>query len=452
LPEDLVRPVMKQIQNEFVFHEYMQGLPQINRESPNKDKVDNCKVYFKGKKEVQLIWDSDKEIEDLKTTEFNDLITGNMLWSMGFSPFHQTSEKVSVIEETKEMSVCEVISDSLIPTQTQDISENDLDSSNTLYNEITENNSEELINESEIVENGVNGINSTLSKGLISNVPVDLTSTERSSISVVEEEFLWDRLQYLYQFPHVDSYILRKIGSHSKMIGTFRYPSKNFQFQPSDSTKMFFIDLEKIRDSDYITFKYQCCAALATRKQINLNNGTHRFDKVVYLSMCALGHPDYTHGRFVMLQVFMTLCATAKAEFLIGDSHNLGKPAQIISQEDLSASNYYCDPEYTYDQDLYESLLQLRLLEMKRRSLFYDRKKWRSIQTQQPHTLDNLDISEVTADMKKTVLQMEYIWYPLPGLVGESDMVVLPNLSDDERAEAILFNYVETEDNLKKNE
>ena len=102
---------------------------------------------------------------------------------------------------------------------------------------------------------------------------------------------------------------------------------------------------------------------------------------------------------------------------------------------------------------MYESLLQLRLLEMKRRSLFYfDRKKWRSIQTQQPHTLDNLDISEVTADMKKTVLQMEYIWYPLPGLVGESDMVVLPNLSDDERAEAILFNYVETEDNLKKNE
>jgi len=57
----------------------MQGLSQSHRESPDIDKVDNCKAYFKWKTEVKLLWDSDKDIEALKTTEFNDLITGNML-------------------------------------------------------------------------------------------------------------------------------------------------------------------------------------------------------------------------------------------------------------------------------------------------------------------------------------------------------------------------------------
>ena len=115
--------------------------------------------------------------------------------------------------------------------------------------------------------------------------------------------------------------------------------------------------------------------------------------------MCALGHPEHQTGRFVLLQILLSLCIKPQHDYLVLDRSQLGVPAKIYQK---TMKPFFIAPEYMFSEAQHEQLTQRRELELRRLGLIYDPNKIKPRDTHNPHGLEvrNKIIVEDEADVK----------------------------------------------------
>jgi hypothetical protein len=219
------------------------------------------------------------------------------------------------------------------------------------------------------------------------------------------------------------------VGGNDVKISTFRFPVHNTIVEIEQRQPMYFIDVNTLNDPDQITYKYQCCAAYVTKKLVECEvasnvNGTNRYDPVVFLSMCALGHSTYQLGRFVLLQLLLTLCPSADMHFLICDRLHVGKPSEIIER---TLGDFYIEPDYRFTKEEYETLVQRRHTDLKRLGLFYDPEKLKPRDCQVPHGWEKkLKNKSYNEDKLRDARDRHFkLWKPMVGKVRTAEDFVL---------------------------
>ena len=243
-----------------------------------------------------------------------------------------------------------------------------------------------------------------------------IAQTQRSETSILKEQTLYHSLKDMYTCRDGSNDTLPyEICGQLKGISTFHYPTTLKLKDRLTIKRMVFVDFASLKDPSQITYKYQTLIASA--------HGNKTKGKV-FLSMCALGHPAYIEGRYILLQIFETLCDKPRLDYLVLDRVNLGIPAKILQQH--SINQFYIAPEYHFTREQYEVLTQRRHLELKRLGLFYDATKAKPKDTQNPHGWEkrkkinqNPDGSYILTDkLKENKDTAIKCWQPIKGLNG----------------------------------
>lgn len=99
----------------------------------------------------------------------------------------------------------------------------------------------------------------------------------------------------------------------------FHYPPNN-EMQPLNIQKFFFYDIKYIDNPMYNFFRWESVGAvcLQTKNHSEVDSPMNHNSWRVFYSMCELGHCAFP-GRYVCLQVLMTLCAHTRVDFLVYD-------------------------------------------------------------------------------------------------------------------------------------
>jgi hypothetical protein len=213
------------------------------------------------------------------------------------------------------------------------------------------------------------------------------------------------------------------VGKQQKRLVTMSYSALNLS-QPVGKKKRFY-GSEVLKTTNklakyYKLYRYDCVEAVVTSSrdsavEILDPNSTgvpiecEQWDSCdrVYHSMCQLNH--HTEGRrFVLLQVLMTLCSTARVDFLLFD-HQL-QQCQLF-QGSKSMKYFWCEPHHDFTAREYKDLFAARNEYFDRHSYYYDKNRGHARDMKG----DPEDREQPGLDSPVALLQSYELWEPIFG-------------------------------------